>query len=122
MKILLAGASRSWRLPVTFVALALASGLLVDSYRAWALNHAEPNCQSRFALLYIAHPRTIRSGERIEQEAVHAWEEQVSRKYGARFAIFIHAKERQAGVQQCYPNLDGGPRQCAYASGQPCLR
>lgn len=122
MKTLLPTASRSWRLPVAFVALALASGLLVDGYRAWALNYEEPNCQSHFALLYIDHARTVKSGERIEQKAVDAWEEQVSRKYGARFASFTHARERQAGVQQCYPDLDGQPHQCAYASGQPCTK
>ena len=119
MKVVLSGKPKKCKLPVIFVVFALGSGLLVDSYRAWALNYVEPNCRPHFALLYFGQPNLHVSAQQMEQRAVLAWEDQVSRKYGAQYASFVYAKKRQSGVQQCYPDLEG-PRQCAYAFGQPC--
>jgi hypothetical protein len=113
-------ATSARRLPVMFVGLALGTGLLVDSYRAWAV-HLGPNCQPTFALLYFGE-QSQKENAHLERQAVAAWEQQVSRKYGASYARFIHAKKRQSGVQQCYPDLEGNPHQCAFAFGQPCLQ
>ena len=101
---------------------ACAAVALINCDSAHALNDLETQCQPQFALLYFAAPANLEEPASIAREAVLAWERQVSRKYGSAFARFIHARDRQSGLQPCHPHLENGPQHCAFASGRPCLR
>jgi hypothetical protein len=113
--------SKTWRLPAAFALFVLGGGLAVDTYRAWALSDSWKECQTHFAVLYAANLQDS-SGmtSAPAEQAIRSWEKQVHKKYGAAYANFNAAKGRHSGVEECYPDLDGLPKQCGYASGRPC--
>src|SRR5262245_12714873 len=84
--------------------------VLINSVSAYALNDVDTQCQPRFALLYFVAPATLEERSSMTREAVLAWERQVSSKYGSAFARFVHARDRQFGLQPCHPHLGSGPQ------------
>ena len=113
---------RPWHLPALLMASGLSAGLLVDTYQAWALSGQVKDCHPPFAVLYIGNQHYTGAPTRVDKQAVLAWERQVAKKYGPPYANFDHAKGADTGVKPCYPQLDGGPQYCGFASGQPCRR
>jgi hypothetical protein len=108
-----------FRLPATLIAIGLIAGLGVDTYRAWALSNGEDRCRPSFAIL---HRGSQQASTPAEEQAVIAWEHQISARYGVTFASFARAKNARSGASPCYPQLDNDARMCGFAVGQPCHR
>jgi hypothetical protein len=108
-----------FRLPATLVATGLIAGLGADTYRAWALSNGEDRCRPSFAMLHIGSEQ---ASTPASEQAVLAWEQQVTTRYGVTFASFAHAKDARSGASQCFPELDNVARLCGFAVGQPCRR
>jgi hypothetical protein len=106
-------------LPATLIASGLIAGLGADTYGAWALSGSENLCRPSFAIVQVGHQKAPAPAE---EQAVLAWEHQISTRYGATFASFAHAKEARSGASPCYPELDNDARMCGFAVGQPCRR
>jgi hypothetical protein len=110
---------RRFRLPATFIASGLIAGLGADTYRAWALGYGEDLCRPSFAIVHVGGEK---ASTPAEEQAVLAWEHQISARYGVTFASFAHAKRARSGASPCYPELDNDARMCGFAVGQPCRR
>src|SRR5215211_6510247 len=108
-----------FRLPATLIAIGLIAGLGADTYRAWALSNGEDRCRPSFAILHIGNQQ---ASTPAEEQAVLAWEHQISTRYGVTFASFARAKDARSGASPCYPELGNDARMCGFAIGQPCRR
>jgi hypothetical protein len=101
-------------LPAALIAIGLIAGLGADTYRAWALSNGEHRCQPSFAILHIGSQQ---ASTPAEEQAVLAWEHQISARYGKTFASFARAKDASSGASPCYPELDNAARMCGFAVG-----
>lgn len=110
---------RRFRLPATLIVSGLIAGLGADTYRAWALSHGEDLCRPSFAIVHVGGQK---ASAPAEEQAVLAWEHQISTRYGVIFASFAHAKQARSGASPCYPELGNDARMCGFAVGQPCRR
>ena|SRR5215216_2393757 len=108
-----------FRLPATLIASGLIAGLGADTYGAWALGNGEDLCRPSFAIVHVGGQKAPAPAE---EQAVLAWEHQISTRYGVTFASFAHAKQASSGASPCYPELDNDARMCGFAVGQPCRR
>jgi hypothetical protein len=108
-----------FRLPATLVAAGMIAGLGADTYRAWALSNGADYCRPSFAMLHIGSQQ---ASTLAAEQAILAWEQQITTRYGATFASFAHAKHARSGASPCYPELDNDARMCGFAVGQPCRR
>jgi hypothetical protein len=105
-----------------FIISALSISLLIDSYQAWALTGSESDCRPPLTVLFFSHRSFSVNPMHADEQAVLAWQRQVTKKYGRLYANFEYAGNANTGIGQCYPQLDDGPSYCGFASGKPCRR